>query len=252
VPPPEPDSPAEPPAPPSAPEMSELSRLVNVFFSPKDAFADIIRRPRWWVPVILLSLAATAFTVAFANRVGYEQVVRQAIEQSPQASNMTPAQMERAIATGAAVMEYFSYGGAVLSVTISVFVVSAVLLFLFDTILGADIRLKHMLGIVGYAFLPNVLSYLLALLVLYLKAPEDFDIRNPLAFNAAIFLGGSPLWVQNAAASLDLFSFWIMALMAAGVHAASRKISWGKAFATILFPWALYVVLKGGYLYLRG
>src|SRR5205085_7020709 len=103
--------------------------------------------------------------------------------------------------------------------------------------------LKRMMGIVGYSFLPTLVSSLLALLVMYLKAPEDFNIQNPLAFNAGAFIANdAPAWLKGFASSFDLFSFWIMGLMAIGVGAAARKMTFGKAFATILFPWALYVL----------
>ena len=85
------------------------------------------------------------------------------------------------------------------------------------------------------------------MLVMYLKAPEDFNIQNPLAFNAgALVASDSPQWLKGLGGSFDLFSFWIMGLMAIGVGAASRKMTFGKAFATILFPWALYVLMKTG------
>ena len=117
----------------------------------------------------------------------------------------------------------------------------------------ADIGLNRMMGVVGYGFLPTSLSTLLALLVMYLKPPEDFDIRNPLAFNVGAFIpSDSAQWMKGLASSIDVFSFWIMALMAVGVSAASRKMSFGKALAVIMLPWALYVLLKTSYLVMVG
>jgi hypothetical protein len=233
--------------------MSEFSRLMGVFVSPGEAFADIVKRPRWWIPVILVSLFSTMFIIAFSNRVGFEQMIRQALQQSSQGQNMSAEQMQQAITRGSQVLQVFSYGGAIISVTISVFVISVVLLFLFDTIMGADIGLKRLMGIVSYAYLPTIVSSMLAMLVMYLKPPEDFNLQNPLAFNAGAFLANdTSAWLKGLAGSLDLFSFWIIALMAIGAGAASRKMTFGKAFGTILFPWALYVLMKTGYLVLRG
>ena len=45
------------PAPPPVPKpLSEAARLTGVFFSPKSTFPDIARRPRWWIPIILLAI----------------------------------------------------------------------------------------------------------------------------------------------------------------------------------------------------
>jgi hypothetical protein len=80
---------------------------------------------------------------------------------------------------------------------------------------------------------------------MFMKDPEDFDIQRPLAFNLGAFLPDSaPRWVTMGASSFDLFSFWIIALMAIGISSSVRRISFTKAFITILFPWALVVGLR--------
>src|SRR5712691_8201709 len=104
---PQPESPLPPPVPPQAPadpvpvveaaapappQMSEFSRLVGVFVSPKEAFADIVKRPRWWIPVILISIFSTTVAVAYSNRVGFDTMIRQQLQTSAQGQNMTPQQ----------------------------------------------------------------------------------------------------------------------------------------------------------------
>src|SRR5437588_9048670 len=102
---PPPESSLPPPVPPEPPQldpvalidvhaqgpppMSEFSRLIGVFVSPKEAFADIVKRPRWWIPVILVAIASTVFTIAYSSRVGFEQMIRQTLQNSPQGQNMT-------------------------------------------------------------------------------------------------------------------------------------------------------------------
>ena len=69
-------APALPPSPPpleahsDQPQisgMSEGARLIGVFFSPGKAFADIARRPRWWIPVILIAILSTIYLTAFTR-----------------------------------------------------------------------------------------------------------------------------------------------------------------------------------------
>lgn len=242
-----PDVAASRPVP--TPSMSEISRIVGVFTSPGAAFADIVQRPRWWIPVLLIGIVSTLVGIAYGQHIGFEQLVRQSIEQSSRGQAMTPAQMNQAVAVGARIAQISTYGGGMVGILFTVFVVSVVMMFLFDNILGADIGLKRMMGIVAYACLPTMVASALTVLVMFLKNPEDFDLRNPLAFNLGAFVSRDlPLWMRSLAGSFDLFSFWVMALIATGVAAASRKIGFGKAFATILFPWALYVALKTAYL----
>ena len=69
-------------SPPPVPEnMSEIARVTGVFASPKKAFADIARRPRWWIPVLLMGVFSTIYLNAYSQRVGWERMIRQQIEQ---------------------------------------------------------------------------------------------------------------------------------------------------------------------------
>jgi hypothetical protein len=234
-------------APPPIPQdQSEIERLAGVFVSPGSAFADIARRPsRWWVPMIILALVSIALVSAYGRRVGWERIVRQSIERSSNADSMTAAQKQQAVDIGARVAQFAGFG-VIISVPLATLVMTAIFIFLVDSMMGAEIGFKRMFALVTYSALPSVIYTLLALLVLFLKSPDDFDLQNPLAaFNAAILVPeGSARWLTAMATSFDVFSFWRMALLAIGINAASPKIRIPKAFAAVLFPWALYVVLK--------
>lgn len=246
-------APALPPSPPplethsDQPQisgMSEGARLIGVFFSPGKAFADIARRPRWWIPVILIAIISTIYLTAFTQRVGWESVIRPSIEQLPNAQAMTAQQRERLITTYAGFYKYVGYG-SVVTTLIYVFIVAVILMFLFDTMMSAGIGLKRMMAIVSYGFLPLVIQTALSMVVLFLKDPEDFNLRNPLMFNVGAFLSPeSPAALRALGSSVDVFTFWIIVLLAIGISAAGRKISVGKAFFAIAALWAVFVCLK--------
>ena len=107
-------------APPPIPQpMSEASRLVGVFVSPKSTFPDIVRNPRWWVPVILLAIMATVVSFAYGRHVGWERMIRQQIERNPRMEQLSAAQREQAIVIGTRVTSYITYAaglGVLLSV----------------------------------------------------------------------------------------------------------------------------------------
>ena len=226
-------------------EMSEAARLTGVFFSPGKTLADIARRPRWWIPVILMAILGTVYLNAFTRRVGWESVIRPAIERLPNAQTMTTQQREQAIATAARFYQYLGYGGSAVGTLFYVFVVAVLLMFLFDTIMSAGIGLKRLMAIVAYGFLPLLLQTVLSMVVLFLKDPDEFNLQNPLMFNVGAYLSpDSPAALRALGSSIDLFSLWIIVLLAIGISSAARKISFGKAFAGIALPWALFVGLK--------
>ncbi len=225
--------------------MNEAARLVGVIFSPGKAFADIARKPRWWIPVILMAILGTVYLNAFTQRVGWESVIRPAIENSAATQNMTTQQREQAIATAARLYQYLGYGGSAVGTLFYVFIVAVLFMFLFDTIMGAGIGLKRMMAIVAYGFLPLLIQTALSMVVLYLKDPEDFNLQNPLMFNVGAYLSSdTPAALRALGSSIDLFSLWIIVLLAIGVSTAGRRISFGKALAGIAIPWAIFVGLK--------
>jgi hypothetical protein len=224
--------------------MNEGARLIGVFFSPGKAFADIARRPTWWIPLIIAAVFSTIYLNAFTQRVGWESVIRPAIERSANTQNMPAQQREQLIRTTAGIYKYVGYGSAVLTL-FYVFIVAVLLMFLFDTMMSAGIGLKRMMAIVAYGFLPLVIQTALSMLVLFLKDPEEFNLQNPLMFNVGAYLSSdAPAALRALGSSIDVFSLWIIILLAIGVSSAARKMSFGKAFAGIALPWALFVGLK--------
>jgi hypothetical protein len=83
---------------------------------------------------------------------------------------------------------------------------------------------------------------------MYLKNPEEFNVNNPLAFNPGAFLDPmtTSKFVYSVATSLNLFTIWTMVLIAIGVVAAGRKVSFGGALAGVMIPWAVWVLGSAG------
>lgn len=233
------------------PRMSEIQRLIGVFAYPGKAFKDIAQRPRWWVPLILSSLIAMAYLYAISEHIGWEQVIRTSLDRSPQARNMPPQQREQVIQLYTRFLPYLSYGGAIFTSLISLVVVSGILKFLADVILGAGIGFKRLMGVASYGFLPNAVKSLLSMVVMYQTPPDEFDMQNPLMFNVGAFIS-DPAWLKALGSWFDLFTIWTMILFSIGMAAAARKLTVGKAFGMLLLPMGLLVVLSVGYAALTG
>jgi hypothetical protein len=127
-------------------------------------------------------------------------------------------------------------------------VVAGVLLGAFTLTGSVKVNFKTSLAIAAYAGLPWVIQGLLGVLVIFLKDPATVDLQNLVASNPGAFLASDgPKWLAALLNSIDIFAIWNIALVAVGFSAINpKKLSFGKAFITVLVLWMFYVAVKVG------
>jgi hypothetical protein len=179
------------------------------------------------------------------QRIGWDRIVRQSMESNPRVQSLSPEQRNAAVATGVAMASVMGYVGVLVGAPL-MFLVIALVLWGMANMVGARLRFPQMWAIVCYGMLPSLLSTLAAIAVMFLKNPEDFNIRNPVGFNPGAYM--DPLttskFLHSVMTSLDLFGIWIMVLLAVGISAAGRKTSFGKALCAVALPWIVLVLGK--------
>ena len=197
--------------------------------------------------VIVISLSLV-FSFMFTQRGGWDHFFRQQMETNSRMQSMPADQREQTVAMQVKVGPYFAYGGALFAIPLFALAAAGIFLFLFRSLLGAELSFKQVFAICCYSFVPLIFSSLMTLAVMLLKDPDQFDLQNPVLSNIGAFLdsASTPKWLYSLASSMDVFSFWIMVLMATGLAAAARKISWTTSFLCVLGTWMVYVLLKMG------
>jgi hypothetical protein len=198
---------------------------------------------------VLVVLAAVGFYVAYGQHVGFERFLQQQMETNPrvqqQMSQIPAEKRDQAIAMQAKFTGIGYYAGTAIVMPI-VFVISAALTLAFSAMMSAGLRFKQVFGIVTHGALPQVIKMILATVVLFLKNPNDFDLTNPLAFNAAAFMDPqtSSKFLRTFAIAFDAFALWGVILVAIGLKAAAgRRLSFGGALFAALGPTLLFVLL---------
>lgn len=229
-----------------AEDMSEIGRLTGIFWEPRPVFENLTWKPRFLVPLILLTVLSTVYLATFARVVGFESLTRRQLESNPRTAQLPAEQRERAIQQGTRFAAPMAYIAGVLGVTVTSLVIAGVLLGCMNLVGGAKLKYPQAFSITCYSFLPSGIAQILALVVLLLKDPADFDLQNPLPLNAGAFLDRASVggFLHSIASSLDLFSIWVILLMALGFATAARRMSYGKALSLVLLPWGVYVLLK--------
>lgn len=244
-------SPTMPTQPAPAP-VSSFGRLFGVFFEPKATFESIVQRPTWVLPMLAVILISIVIVALIGSRVGWRQVMERQIANSPRAQQrmeqIPPDQREQIMARQAKFAGVIAYVAVVAGTAIAEVVVAALLLAVFNIVSGSKIGFSTSLGIVTHSWMPYVIAGLLGILILFIKDPTTIDTQNLVASNpGALLPDGSARWLVALLTSLDLFTFWVLALQGIGYSATNpKKISFGKAFSYILLVWLFFVLVKVG------
>jgi hypothetical protein len=233
----------EPVAPqPKAAEIkvNSFQRIAGVFFSPAETLESIASRPDILVPLLILMAISLAANILIAQHVDFAAITRDAIEQSSNASQMSPDQMERGVRFGAAFAKATAYAAPVLQL-IALAIASGLFLIGFR-MFGGEGDYKQAFSIFVYGWYPLLLQTIIATVVLMnRKQLTAFELSNPIRSNLAFLVDRK---VQPFAAallgSLDIFTLWSLVLFIIG-YAAMSKLSRSKSATIVIVLWLMYV-----------
>lgn len=240
-------------AAPQAPQsIGAVGRIIGAIVNPRPTYEDIARKPSWLVPLLVLIILNVAITAIFGQRVGWRAFMEKQIAQSPSAQRrmeqLPPDQRQQIMDQQAKFAPIFGYVGVIIGVPLVAVIVAAIFLGIFNATSSAGLDFKTSFGIVTHSYMPGLIVGLLGILILYLKPPDQIDIQNLVASNVgAVISGDSPKWLQSLGASIDVFSFWMIGLMAFGYSVARpKKITMSKSLTWIIAFWLFYVLIKVG------
>jgi hypothetical protein len=236
-------------SPTNVTEMSEVGRLGGIFFAPTETYQAIARRPTFLVPLLVLTILSLGLTWWIGQRMGWELVVRQQMEQSARVREMPVEQREQMIRDGVARAPVFGYVFGALSTPVIALVVGGVLLFVFNVLAGSEMTFRGVFSVVSWALMPLAVATLLAFLIVGLKPPEDIDVQNLVASNVGALFDpnrtAAPLLAFLRA--LDLFTAWQVFLLATGLSSLNPRLSFRKALTGVVISWAVWVAVKVGW-----
>jgi hypothetical protein len=239
------DTPSIPILPPQpTASLSEPARIINTFIAPSKTFTDLKRSAAWWGPFVVGLVVTLAFVFTMERQIGFEQITRNAIAQSPRADQFEklPAdQKEKQIAISTTITKVFSYGSPVISLIIYL-IVAGVLLGVFNLGMGAGVSFTRAWAIVWYGLLPMALHGILACVSMFGVDKEAFNPRNPVGTNPAFYMDQSGnKFVLGMASALDVFAIWCIVLVGIG-FACNSKVKRSTAIAAVAVTYLVYKV----------
>jgi Yip1 domain len=227
------------------PGKSFLGRLLGVFVSPGETFADVVRRPDFIAPLVLLVVCSVTVTESLLAHIGMARILRTALEERGQSANITPEQFQRAVN----IQNIIAHVSGVVVLPVLLLILAGIGLLIVNVMFGAQVSFLKAFSVTCYAGLVHLLEYAMGLAMIFLGDPEHFNVRSFIPTSPGFFL--NPLEtskvVMALASSLDLFTFWVMALLGVGFSAATgRKVGAGKIFLVLLGLWVAWVLIRVG------
>jgi hypothetical protein len=210
-----------------------LARALDVLLNPTGAFDQIASRPDYLGPLIVVTAGSVALTEVMLAKIGLRTIIRRALEQSGRASHLTTRQLDQQVRLAASAAAVFTHLGAVVGPVIFLALTAGVGLLVLRGIFGARAGFKDTFSVTCYAALPLVIGDLMGIAVILFGNPNRFNPQSPIPTNLGFFLNPAstsrPLYAL--ATSLDLLTFWFIALLALGLARVSR----GAVKSTTLF-----------------
>ena len=239
--------------------LGPVARLTGTLLSPGETFADVNRKPTWIAPMIIAIATVLASTFFFQWRVhpDWDSIMRNQIKKRMERSNqsLTEEQMQQQVAFSKNIAKFFPIIGAI--VTPIIYVILAGIFALGLMFIQAKTTFKKILSVVAWSSAAvGIIATVVTIASLMVRDEEGLRSIDPtqsagiVPSNLAVFLPSTASAVLKAvAASLDIFTIWILILLSIGFAsiAGSRKIKTGNTATVVFGFWAVYVLLKIGW-----
>jgi Yip1 domain len=252
-----PQTAAPPPQPEEPARLNAFQRLIGTLFSPGETFKDVNRKPTWLVPVLIsmVLFSAGSFFYEWRAKPDWDKYIRlelkKALERRGQ--DMPEEQVNRQVAVQKKIAQFIPLIAPVF-VPIGNLVLAGIFA-LGMMLLQAKTTFKKIFSVVAWTSAGlGLVGFIVRVAVLMTANEEALSNSNPRQQGADLmpthvgwFLPeGTSGPLKSFADSLDVFSFWVMIVMAVGLAAISgnKRITTKKSFAMLFGLWLVYVVIK--------
>jgi Yip1 domain len=243
--------------------QSFFNRLIGVYFSPGETFQEIGRAPRVLAPLVIAMVIGFVSSYLVIERIGLRSIMATQLEQAVASGKMSQEDADKqiqAVTNGVTetIIKYsIAVGGLLYPVIFALIAVG--ICKLITMLIGGENRFKSLFSVTTYAVLAvSIISSALLILLIYLKAPDDIDINNPVGSNLAAILtmalgkDGLPNFIMALGRWIDIFAIWTLALLSIGYAAVSYKIKASTMGIALGCIYALIALVAAGVAAVRG
>lgn len=223
-----------------------LQNLLDLYVSPGEAFRRIVAAPRVLVPLALAIGLGLAFSAVWMSKVDPHEFMKAQIEESGRGDQIPADRRDEIIESQVRFFEVFGWISPLVFTPLFYALLAGLFLFVYRFFYGGDVTFRQSLAVTVWTFLAVAVVQLPLMLMVYaLKGDWNLNPQEILQASPAALLdkATTPKPFYAVASSLDLFSFWCMALLSIGFGAAVKKPASSAAIGIVVL-WAVYVMGK--------
>ncbi len=241
------------PASAEAAPRNFFSRLIGVYFSPGETFAEMAQAPRALAPIIALTLLFAISSVFVASRMPMDKISEDRIQQQIASGQITEERAEQQREQMRKIAPYMKF---IIPISTAIWAVVMVFAFaglakLVSMVMGIENKYMPLVSVTTYTMLAvYIVSTVIFVILLFIKPIDEFDWSNPVGSNLAALLTafgveGLSKFVKGLLSYVDVFYIWKVALIAIGCAAVSHKLKPSSAmvYAGVV---ACVIALIGG------
>jgi Yip1 domain len=228
-----------------------MNNLFKIFYAPGDVFAGIPEKSQWYLPFVSTLILSCLASALIVNSIGMENLVRRQLRAQPQLVEKLGEEKIEEIARRAnsPARHASAYIGSILGAGVIILAVAAILAALM-ALMGAGAGFRNVFSVTAYSYFAynSILLALSAITLCVISDKESINPENMLLSHAGAFLDRATTnkALFSIAASMDIFSFWLLFLMALGLSKVSKHITFACTAAVVVGVWALYTAVKAG------
>jgi hypothetical protein len=245
-----------PRVPDTEPAIPAVEKFAGMFYEPTRVFKNLRIHPHWIAAYVLVTLLALIYSFAFVQRVTPERIVNHTVDKigemgppfAPPPEMLDQMRVNQLEDLKNPIQRAGNVAKAFVFSFIGASIVSA--LYLLGVLaFGGRINFWQALAVYFHAAIPvTVISKLLSLVILYLKAPEDIHPilgqDNLVQDNLGILFSPTNHPVLFVLASaIGILSFYSLWLKAKGIHHGGTRVSSTAGWGVGITFWLLGLLL---------
>ncbi len=242
--------------PETEPPISDIQKIPSMFYEPTRVFRNLRIHPHWIAAFVFITILGIIYSFAFVQRVTPERIVTHTVDKiGEMGPPFAPApemldqmrvnqleELKNPIQRAGTMVKAFVFGFIGASIMSGLFLLG-VLAF------GGRMNYWQALSVYFHAAVPvTVVSKILSLVLLYIKAPEDIHPilgrDNLVQDNLGILFSPATNPVLFVlASSIGVLSFYSLWLRAKGLQYGATRLSSGGAWGVAITFWFLAILL---------